>query len=107
MKKMLLISVLVSLNACSFNQVAGVQKERNGNFTVECSPLESGVCQTKAQQTCAKQGKKIKVISTNTVKKYGASSVETHAGGFGMQEAAPYGGARKVQVLEAKFSCVS
>ncbi len=107
MQKMLLVFGLLMLNACSFNITPGVQKEGGGVYTVQCSPLESGVCQTKAQKECAKQGKNIKVISTDTVKKYGTSSVETHAAGFGMQEEAAYGGARKVQVLEAKFSCVS
>ncbi|MFV0321224.1 MAG: hypothetical protein ACK5LE_02435 [Alphaproteobacteria bacterium] len=107
MKKNLLFVGLVILSGCTVNQTAGVQSQRGGVYQVECSPLESGVCQTKAQKTCARQGKNVKVISTDTVKKYGRSSVETYAGGFENQEAAPYGGARKVQVLQAKFSCVS
>lgn len=107
MKKNILFLSLIIVSGCTINQTAGVQSHRNGVYQVECSPLESGVCQTKAQKTCARQGKNIKIISTDTVKKYGLSSVETYAGGFESQEAAPYGGARKVEVLQAKFSCVS
>ncbi|MFV0432321.1 MAG: hypothetical protein ACK5MJ_09155 [Alphaproteobacteria bacterium] len=104
-KTLLIVLLFATLSACGPQQIGGVQSQRGGSYKVECSPLEAGVCQTKALATCKRQGKNLRVTSSKVVKKYGTSSVETYAGGFENQGPASYGGARRVQVLEAKFSC--
>ncbi len=77
-------------------------------YKTECSPLETNICNEKAHNFCASQGKKVQVLGREIKTKYGTSTVITHANGFETQEnISDNGRAYKVEVLEGQFTCIS
>ncbi len=111
MKPLYLLAFIFILSACAAG-IAGISQYRTADggiaYKVECSPLESDICNEKAHNFCASQGKKVKVLDRDVTKKYGSSSLLTHKGGFDIQEnSSGYGRSYIIEVLEGHFTCVS